>query len=59
MNAATTGSTTSADVRFDAHYGLKSDIARGPKSATSRPRALQRNDSSTPTVGSVFIGRAA
>jgi hypothetical protein len=33
MNAATTGSATSADVRFDAHYGLKSDIARGPKSA--------------------------
>jgi hypothetical protein len=28
----------SADVRFDAHYGLKSDIARGPKSATERTR---------------------
>ena len=26
-------SEASADVRFDAHYGLKSDIARGPKSA--------------------------
>ena len=28
------------DVRFDAHYGLKSDIASGPKSANGRHRRL-------------------
>jgi hypothetical protein len=35
-----------ADVCFEAHYGLKSDIVRGPKSANernrSRGRALRR-----------------
>ena len=29
---------TLADVRFGAHYGLKSDIAPGPKSAINRHR---------------------
>jgi len=29
------------DVRFEAHYGLNSDIARGPKSA--RKRLMQRS----------------
>jgi hypothetical protein len=28
------------DVRFEAHYGLNSDIARGPKSAKKRQKTL-------------------
>src|SRR5260370_16282485 len=40
-----------ADVRFEAHYGLKSDIAPGPKSANAgrrlgrgpKPGAMRRN----------------
>jgi hypothetical protein len=31
----------SAQVRFGAHYGLKSDIARGPKSANVTLATLQ------------------
>jgi hypothetical protein len=33
------GGIPSADVRFGAHSGLKSDIARGPKSARNGPTA--------------------
>jgi len=33
-----------ADVRFGVHYGLKPDIARGPKSARSGRRAVAMNN---------------
>jgi hypothetical protein len=46
-----------ADVRFGAHYGLRSDIARGPKSARARNRCAIARCAGSPTVSAVTGGK--
>src|SRR6266404_9595467 len=44
------------DVRFEAHYGLNSDIARGPKNAKSRLMHRNKHYSITSSARASSVG---